>query len=386
MNDYWLLDPLVAAQFRRVLDSGFLPSADQIAEIEARVSDGSGGSPIMSVAGDTARITVQGVLTERPSWLAAIFGGGNTTYSQIIQALAEAESDPAIRQAELHVNSGGGQIAGLFETLAAEEAFSKPLVAKVGSVAASAAYALASQADSIEAANPATRVGSIGVVVEMYVDPDTVSITSTNAPKKRPDVSTEEGKAMVREELDDLHAIFVDAIATGRNTTSEKVNAEFGQGGVFLAGKALKNGMIDRISGSIPGTKTNASKTETVKSTTMTLAELKAQFPEVFQAAVSEGVEQERKRAADHLKVGKASGAMDVAIKAISEGTPFADLQADYMAANMRRKETEDRQDDADGTNAVIDGADKSAKDKEIDDGDQTFAAFSALRNADGVI
>ena len=52
---------------------------------------------------------------------------------------------------------------------------------------------------------------------------------------------------MVREELDAMHKIFVDSIAEGRSVTTEKVNAEFGQGGTLLAGEALKRGMIDAV-------------------------------------------------------------------------------------------------------------------------------------------
>lgn len=365
---------------QQAVEGGYVPTAEQLAALEEQAADTSN---IMTLAGDTARIGVEGVLTEKPNWLAAFFGGGNTTYESIRSALAEAEADPNVKQVELLINSGGGQVAGMFETLAAEQTFSKPLVAKVKHVGASAAYAIASQADTIEAANPATRVGSIGVAVEFSVSPFSVSIASTNAPKKRPDVRTEEGRADVRAELDDLHGIFVDAIAAGRKTTIDRINAEFGEGGVLLAGEALKRGMIDRIGGTIPATKPSASAKKQ-----MTLADLKAQHSDVFQAAKDEGANSERDRVIAHLTLGKQSGAIDVAIEAIEKGEELtASRQAQYMAAAMTTQETNARQAETDDANAIVDGAKPdAAKPASQDEGDQTWAAFNANRQAEEVI
>lgn len=373
MSEFWLIEQATLESMQSAMARGV--DSAQLAQFEASAADPQ--SRILSVAGKVAQINVQGVLTDKPNYFARYWGGGNTTYGEITQALAEAERDIDVKEAVMVIQSGGGQASdALFDTLAAIETFSKPITARIKGVGASAAYALASQADKIEATNAATRVGSIGVVIQFAVSDDIVTITSSKSPNKAPDVRTEEGKAAVRAELDDTHAIFVDAIAKGRKTTIDKVDAEFGQGSVLLAGEAKTRRMIDAIVGSIPET---GNKSET-KNNKMTLAELQVQHPEAYQAAVSEGANLERKRVTDHLKVGQASGAVDIAVKAISEGTPFADLQADYMAAQFKKTETKDRQDDANDANAAIDGA---AKDKEVqqDQGDLTFAAFSGTSN-----
>ena len=44
-----------------------------------------------------------------------------------------------------------------------------------------------------------------------------------------------------------MHALFAERIASGRGITVEKVNADFGQGGLLLADLALAAGMIDTI-------------------------------------------------------------------------------------------------------------------------------------------
>ena len=56
-------------------------------------------------------------------------------------------------------------------------------------MAASAAFALAAQTDEIDAANGATRFGSIGILATFNVSENIIEIASTKAPKKNPDVT-----------------------------------------------------------------------------------------------------------------------------------------------------------------------------------------------------
>ncbi len=356
---WWLLSASVMQQIEQARSVGMVPTATQQAQFEAvhGLSSAESTSRIMVVAGETAQISVKGVLTKTPDWMAAFFGGGNTTYTEIISAIAEAEANPSVSEIVLAIDSPGGTVSGLFETVAAIEAAKKPVNAVVSDMAASAAFAIAATADTITATNRATTFGSIGVVQRHFIDDGIIEITSTDAPKKRPDVTTEEGVAAVREELDALHEIFVDAIAAGRGTTAKKVNAEFGQGGVFLADEALKRGMIDSIAGA------SALKVvKSVKQTTaaiggnepgadMDLQTLKAQHPAVFSAAMQEGVDkgvtQERDRAAAHLIAGEMSGDMKTALAAAKDGTEMTTaLQTQYMMAAANRRDINNRADD----------------------------------------
>lgn len=361
----WLLAAAVRQAIEQAQSNGVVPSVEQQAQYEARYGHEEGGTPhILTVAGGTATISVSGVITKAPSLMAMLFGGGNVTYPEIVQALAEADRDADVTEAVMKIDSPGGHFDGLFDAIAAMEQFSKPLKAVIPNVAASAAYALASQADEIVAANRAARVGSIGVVAKFGVLKDTVEITSTNAPKKRPDVTTEEGVAVVREELDALHDLFVDSIASGRNTTADKINAEFGQGATLLADDALKRGMIDAIAETSlrvvksSKTQTTASGGNKPETGPMDLNTLKAQHPDVYAAAMQEGVTAERDRVSAHLTMGKASGDMETALTAVDDGsTMTASLQATYMAAGMNRRDQSNRQDDEGAASAAADGA-----------------------------
>ena len=268
----------------------------------------------------------------------------------------------------LFIDSPGGHFDGLFDALAAIKSTKKPIKAVISNVGASAAFALASQADEIVASNIAARIGSVGVVATFQTSDREISITSSAAPKKRPDVTTKEGKAIVQEELDAMHGIFAEAIAEGRSTTVKKVNDQFGQGAILLAREALNCGMIDAIVQ--PALKAvESAKTTTADSggnqpeaVYMDLNQLQTQHPKVFAAAIQKGADQERDRVIAHLTMGEASGDNKTATAAIKDGSELTNsLQAKYMAASMCNRKIQDRQDDDAGANAG-DGARASIK------------------------
>ncbi len=211
----------------------------------------SGGDPrIFKRAGDVAEIVIQGALTPKPDWYAYWMCGGNTTYPEIIQALALAGADASIKRVVLNISSPGGYVDGMFDALGALEAFKKPKET-LAAQADSAAYAFAAMGGKITARNKASEFGSVGVCVTYvrYEGVDIIDIVSSNAPNKRPDPTTKEGQAVIREGLDAVEELFIDAIARGRGTDVKTVAKSFGRGAVFLASGALKAGMIDAIAG-----------------------------------------------------------------------------------------------------------------------------------------
>lgn len=355
---------------------GAVPTAEQQIELEARfgTADGASMPQIMTVAGDTARVSVSGIMTKRPNWLAAFFGGGNTTYADIVASIAAAEASKEIRAIELVLDTPGGNVDGMFDTMDAIKAASKPVTAVVANLAASAGYALASQADSIVAAGPSSMVGSVGIVAQFRVDESSIAITSTEAPDKAPDVSTPEGQAVVRSHLDDLHALFVEGVAEGRSGATgskfdaRRVNKNFGRGAVVLAAEALDKGMIDEINGSKAASGKGPEAVAVVEHTApggenkevckMTLTELQAQHPELYAQVVQIGASTERDRVNAHLVLGKQSGAMDVALAAVESGAELDQTHtAKYLAAGMNKADTEDRDTDDAAAAAAIEGA-----------------------------
>ena len=357
----WLLEASVRQAIQQAQKAGFMPSVEQQAQFDARFGSGdisANDNRLLTVAGNNAEISVKGVITKSPSFMAMLFGGGNTTYPEIISAIAAAEQDDTVSNITFAIDSPGGHFDGLFDTLAAIQAAKKPTKAIISNVGASAAFAIASQADEVIASNIAARIGSVGVVATFMVDDNEISIASTEAPKKRPDISTAEGIAMVREELDAMHEIFVEAIAEGRSTTTDRVNADFGQGGTVLANEALKRGMIDAVAApslkAVKSTKTTtANSGNQPEANNMDLKQLQAQHPETFAAAVQQGTTEERDRVSAHLMMGESSGDMKTASASIKDGSGMtATLQATYMTAGMNRSDVAGRQEDDLSANA----------------------------------
>jgi ClpP class serine protease len=350
----WLLLQSIYDAIHAGQSSGVQFTADQVAEFAARRE-----SDVMTVAGSDAEIHVNGVLTNAPDMFAAWFGGGNTTYPDIISALAKADADPAVKNITMRFDSGGGSVTGMFKAIDAIKAAKKPVKAIVGTMAASAAYGLASQADTIVADDRASTVGSIGVVVDAYVSDNRVSVTSTNAPYKRKDLKTEGGKTALRSELDQMAALLDEAIADGRGVSVDTVNADYGQGGILLADSALKAGMIDSINGSTTSS-TPADTGGEQQESSMDLATLQAQHPALYAQVVGLGTAKERDRVNAHLDMGKAFNGMDIAAKAIAGGDDLTQgLQAKYFAAGQQAKQVDDRTADEQDAAAALNGIDQ---------------------------
>jgi ClpP class serine protease len=351
----WLLEPITKKIIEIAETNANISASDQEAFKASLQADGD-GSRIMPVAG---KISIKGVLTNSPNIFAMLFGGGNTTYAEIIGAIASAEADPDVSEIELMVDTMGGNFDGLFACGEAIKNTSKPITANVIGSALSAGYWLVSQADKIVAQDKASTFGSIGVARRYNVSPDVVDVASTKAPKKRPDVSTPEGVAIVQEELDPIHAMFAGEVADGRGTTIDKVNKNFGEGATLLAEDALARGMIDSIGASDKQQPTGLTKEEDQN---MDLATLKtdhvALYNEIVATATAEGIEkgvgQERTRVASHIALADDSGDLKTALEAIkgTEGITPA-IQTAHVQATIKKLAINDRQaDDADALKA----------------------------------
>jgi|WetSurMetagenome_2_1015567.scaffolds.fasta_scaffold08452_2 ClpP class serine protease len=213
---------------------------------------------LYTVDGDgTAHIAVCGPLEPKPDPCAILFDQDMTTYSDIINATQKAESDPNVRQLQYHFETPGGNVVGLFRAADVLAACKKKKTAMIGSLCASAGYALASQMGigNVFAENISAEVGSIGILMEVVDDSGADNgmgikryiLTSDNAPDKAPDVSKPSGRQKLVDRLNEMEAVFYDYVAKGRNTNADNIKNNYGRGGVLIAKKALQAGMIDGI-------------------------------------------------------------------------------------------------------------------------------------------
>lgn len=291
--------------------------------LRTEATNGQPRSPIMTYSGSVATIFVQGVLTQSFD-LWAWFFYGNTTYIEIIQAIEEAEANEDIERVDFDFDSGGGSVLGMFDAMDAIANMTKPTRGLVATMACSACYGLASQTSEIVATGRGAMFGSVGVVSTHYVSDDVIEITSSNAENKRPDPRTDEGRAAIIVELDEIETMFIDSIAEGRDTTGDGVRRNFGRGAVMLADRAKANGLIDTVGLETPQSETVNNEVGATMSE-MTLAKLKADYPALMAEAHAEshaaGVTAERTRVNGHLELADASGDTKYALECIKDGS-----------------------------------------------------------------
>lgn len=365
MNDQWLLSPdvfaLLADVRRRPFDPTAVASWGAQREAEAAARGGNTLPDNLTLAGSTAEIRVEGVLTKRADFWSWLLGGGNTTYTSIRQALAIAEQDANVKSIVLAIDSPGGNVDGLFETLdaiASMRASSSKSLRVRAENAQSAAYAIAAAAGAIEAVSRASTFGSIGTAVSFYVNPDVVTLTNTDSPDKRPDVTTDAGKAVVVKFLDQINDEFVRAIARGRDVPASTITNDYGRGASFTAPNALKAGMIDKISTPLRAVNSKGRAMATKNDDDQNDA--RASAAEI-DAAVQRGVQQERDRVCAHITLGEQSGDMGIALEAIRNGSGLTlELSARYQAAGMNRADRSRRQTESADATRVVAGAGSS--------------------------
>lgn len=210
------------------------------------------GARLATLRDGVATIPVFGPIFPRAGMIASSAGG--TALDAIMRDFRVAMASPQVDAVVLAVDSPGGVVSGLGEAADSIRDAPKPVTAFVTGMAASAAYWLASQAREVVLDRAAT-VGSIGVVATVSRQETTdangrrsYEVVSSNAPRKRPDVTTEEGRAAVQAEVDAIEAQFIADVAAGRRVPVAAVRSEFGRGGMVAATNAVAVGMADRIS------------------------------------------------------------------------------------------------------------------------------------------
>lgn len=201
-------------------------------------------------------LSLRGVISHRADMLTESSGG--TSVERFTGELRTFLADPRVGAILLDVDSPGGSVSGV-EELAGEiydARKTKPIVASVNSMAASAAYWIASAASEISV-TPSGEVGSIGVIAaheDMTGRMAKLGIATTliTAGKYKAEANpyeplTDEAREYIQGQVDDYYGMFIRAVARGRKVTQAAVKGGYGEGRMVLAKDALRLGMVDRI-------------------------------------------------------------------------------------------------------------------------------------------
>lgn len=207
-----------------------------------------------TLQGNVAVIDVTGPLTKRVSAYERALGFAG--YEQMQAALDAANADPTVSAIVVNIDSPGGSAVGAREAATAMRNSAKPVYAIANSMAASAAYYLASGAHRFFAA-PGGVIGSIGVfavhtdVSRMRQDFGITDTIISAGENKAADTSlaplSEQGRSLIQEEVDAYYQQFVSDVAANRRVGTDVVLSTFGQGKTFTAEDAFSRGMIDGV-------------------------------------------------------------------------------------------------------------------------------------------
>ncbi len=228
---------------------------------------------------NVAVIPIQGALFPRANLFSEVSGAYSV--EMLARDLQAAQSNPNVKAVVLQIDSPGGHTTMINEFAAQIKAFDKPIVSYVVGQAASAAYWIAAASDKIFLDSTAI-VGSIGVVAAFSKkDSGATEFVSSNAPDKRPDLATDEGRATIQTMVDDMESVFIESIMTNRGMSRDQITSL--RGGVLVGNKAVSAGFADEISN------LEAVIASLNQEFNMDLSTLKADHSAVYQAAFDEG-------------------------------------------------------------------------------------------------
>lgn len=178
---------------------------------------------------------------------------------ELLKRLAAIEKNDAVKGVLLIVDSPGGTTVGgeaIFNAVR-KIAEKKPVVAQVGTLAASAGYMIASATDHI-VARQTSIVGSIGVLFQypdisqllnkIGVKVETIKSSPLKAEPNYFNPASDEAKAMIRNMIMDSYNWFVDLVEKRRSFTHEEALA-LADGSIYTGRQALQKKLIDELGG-----------------------------------------------------------------------------------------------------------------------------------------
>ncbi len=195
-------------------------------------------------AAHIAKVRIEGTITED---------------EKLLKRLKDIRESDAVKGVILSIDSPGGTTVGgeaIFNSVR-ELAKSKPTVAQVGTLAASAGYMIASAADQI-VARQSSIVGSIGVLVQLPnftgameklgISVDEVKSSPLKAEPSPFNPTTEPEKAMLRSMIMDSYDWFVTLVDERRPLDRAQVLA-LADGSIFTGRQALQRKLVDSLGG-----------------------------------------------------------------------------------------------------------------------------------------
>lgn len=300
-------------------------------------------------------IPVMGVLLNRFPYA---FGSYATGYDYIRRAFDRGMDDANVQGIAFVEDSPGGMVAGCFELCDHIESRrgEKPIKSFAADHAYSAAYAIASQADTISVTRSG-GVGSVGVVTSHVdwsgaMEQAGIKVTFIHAGAHKVDGNpyealSKDAKDRIQARIDKLYGVFVSTVARGRDMDESAVRKT--EALCYDAEEAIEVGFADKIESADDGLKDYAASLKigddqmTQKQDTSGKpaaggdeAAVNAARAEGVTEGKAEGAKAERERIAAILTCANAEGREAAAIElALDTDTAFSATTADKILGKM---------------------------------------------------
>ena len=180
---------------------------------------------------------------------------------EMIEQIHQYRDDHTVKAIVLRIDSPGGSVSPVQEIYTELKKLKKPIVASLGSTAASGGYYIACAANQI-LANPGTLTGSIGVIMQFMklkglyekvgLEQQVIKSGAFKDIGSSSRDLTDKERALLQGTIDDVHNQFVDAIFEGRKAhlTREEIVA-LADGRIFSGHQALEHKLVDQL-GNLP--------------------------------------------------------------------------------------------------------------------------------------
>ncbi len=261
----WLIDPAKAEEIVAVLEmrlargTPFERQADVApAPISVAASAVTPGAP-----GSARVLSLQGTILPRANMMSAMSGG--VSLAEFGRAFRQAAEDPGVSAIVLDVDSPGGRVDMVQETarlIHASRREGRPIIAVANTLAASAAYWLASAADEL-VVTPSGMVGSIGVYMvhqdrsRAWTAAGVDHTVISEGPRKAEGVFgplDDAARGALQAHVRAAYDTFTKDVAKFRKKPVAVVRADpettsehFGGGRAYHAAEAVRLGMADRV-------------------------------------------------------------------------------------------------------------------------------------------
>lgn len=197
--------------------------------------------------GSVGIVSIDGATIKKNTFINAMCGGF-VGYDTIAKYIGDAEADDNVKTILFHIDSVGGEVAGVDEVQELIATSTKETVTLYSNVGASASIWYGSASDKIYATEQ-TRIGSIGVKAGWRDSSDEGGVLWTVSKRAKNKDCSLNGNCedKIISMINDTEDLFYKRVTSNTGMTDAELEANFNQGETITANKAFEIGFLDGV-------------------------------------------------------------------------------------------------------------------------------------------